>query len=289
MSLFAKEPPILAVDTANLAHRAYHANKHLSTGPDKRPTGHVYGAVRMILPLVKKWTRGGKKPEIWWALEGRPTRRRKLYPEYKANRKRNYNPYPDVRRLILRMPGQAYYHPSLEADDLLSVMTHPELRGNRDIVLVTTDRDLWQMVGRPGVKVWCKDHVVNVAEMVATFGVSHQALSLVKALFGDVTDNIPPAFPGMRHNPLLTIINDHEICNPTKFREHLSELPVQTKERISENWKVLERNWGLVKLARRPTPKIRVAAGPSDPSRLIAYLESFQCKSLYDSVRELWP
>ena len=72
-------------------------------------------------------------------------------------------------------------------------------------------------------------------------------------------------------------------------REHLSELPTQTQDRIVENWKGLERNWHLVKLATKPTPKIRVSDGPKTAARLVAYLETFQCKSLYDSVQELWP
>jgi DNA polymerase-1 len=291
MSLFAKEPPILAVDVANLAHRAYHANKHLSIGSGERakPTGHVYGMVKMLLPLVKRFSRGDKLPTLWWALEGRATRRREIYPEYKAGRKRNFDPYPDVRKLVLRMPGQAFFHPRLEADDLLAVMAHPDTRKDREVIVVTTDRDLWQFVGRPGVKVWCKDHVVQSAEMVATFGVYHcRSLALVKALFGDTTDNIPPAFPGMKHGPLLSLINEKTLASPETLWEHLegTPLPPKIRDRMQAEWPTLERNWKLVKLRSKHAYELH--EGPSTPDKLINYLEGFQCRSLYDAVKVLW-
>jgi 5'-3' exonuclease len=292
MTLFAKDPPILAVDVANIAHRAYHANKHLSigSGEDEKPTGHVYGAVKILLPLIKKYTKGGKQPELWWALEGSPKRRQKIYPEYKANRQRNFEPYPDVRKLVLRFPGVAFHHPRLEADDLLAVMTHPGMRGKRDIVLVTTDRDLWQFVGHPGIKVWCKDHVVNPVEMVATFGVnSWRSVALVKALFGDTTDNVPPAFKGMRHKPMLDLINEREIQDPADLKACLHELPEKAQERIEKGWEALERNWRLVKLVADPRMELRSRKGPGTPDKLVAYLEQFACKSLYEPVKELWP
>ncbi len=292
MTLFAKDPPILAVDVANIAHRAYHANKHLSigSGDDARPTGHVYGSVKILLPLIKRYTKKGKQPELWWALEGSPERRQKIYPEYKAGRERNFEPYPEVRKLVLRFPGRAFYHPKLEADDMLALMTHRGMRGKRDIVLVTTDRDLWQFVGHAGIKVWCKDHVVQTAEMVATFGVhTWRSVAMAKALFGDTTDNVPPAFKGMRHKPMLDLINEQEICSPADLKHHLHELPEKAQERIEKEWDNLERNWRLVKLVANPNMKIRDRQGPDTPDRLVSYLETFKCKSLYEPVRELWP
>lgn len=291
MGLFSTDPPILAVDVANMAHRAYHANKHLSigSGADEQPTGHVYGSVKILLPLIKKFSKGGRLPTLWWALEGSPARRQEIYPEYKANRERNFEPYPEVRQLTLKFPGRAFYHPRLEADDVLAVMTHPDVRGKtQDIVLVTMDRDLWQFVGRPHVKVWYKDHVVQVAEMVARFGVYHcRSVALVKALFGDTTDNVPPAFPGLKHQPLLNLINEHEIFNPAAFQAHVEELPSKAADRIVAEWETLERNWKLVKLPSKARG-LRTKDGPANPDALVAYLEQFKCKSLYDPVRVLW-
>jgi 5'-3' exonuclease len=291
MSLFAKDPPILAVDVANLAHRAYHANKHLSigSGDDKQPTGHVYGSVKILLPLIKRFTKKGEMPTLWWALEGKPTRRQKIYPGYKAGRERDFEPYPAVRKLVLRMPGRAFYGSVMEADDILAMMTHKDTRGTRDLVMFTGDQDLWQFIGRPGVKVWAKDHVVQMAEVVAKFGVhTPRSLALAKALFGDTSDKVPPAFPSMKHKPLLDLINEREIFTPEAFRRHLVELPEKMQARIKKLWPDLERNWRLVKLTSKLNPNVKVKEGPDSPDRLVAYLEQFKCKSLYDPARELW-
>lgn len=291
MALFSKGPPILAIDVANLAHRAYHANKHLSigSGDNRQPTGHVYGSVKILLPLIKRWAKAGCLPELWWALEGKPTRRKKIYPGYKSGRDRDFEPYPEVRKLVLRMPGRAFYHPGLEADDLLALMTHEGMRGKRSIILVTTDRDLWQFVGHSCVKVWCKDHVVQTAEMVAEFGVhSRKSVALAKALFGDTTDKVPPAFKRMKHQPILDLINKHEIRSPVGIGEYLEELPEKTRRRIEKEWDNLERNWQLVKLWADTQLEIKHQKGPTNPDRLVSYLERYKCKSLYEPVKGLW-
>jgi len=291
MTLFQRDPPILAVDVANIAHRAYHANKHLSigSGDDKKPTGHVYGSVKILLAVIKKFTKRDKRPELWWALEGSPERRQKIFPGYKAGRERNFEPYPEVRKLVLRFPGRAFYHPKLEADDMLALMTHRGVRGKHDVVLVTGDQDLWQFVGRAGIKVYAKDHTISTAEMVAKFGVhTSKSVALVKALFGDTSDKIPPAFPGMKHKPLLDLINEYEIRSPLGLYGNMEELPEKVQARMKELWDDLERNWKLVNLVADPNTKFKTRQGPTSPDRLVAYLEQFRCKSLYDPVKELW-
>lgn len=292
MSLFAKDPPILAVDVANIAHRAYHANKHLSIGPKgkEKPTGHVYGSVKILLSLFKKYSKNDKHPVLWWALEGSPERRQRIYPGYKSGRERDFEPYPEVRKLVLRFPGRAFYHPQLEADDMLALMTHEGMRGKRDIVLVTGDQDLWQFVGQAGVKVYAKDHAVSTAEVVAKFGVnSPRAVALAKALFGDTSDKVPPAFPGMKHKPLLDLINEQEIAHPRDLMANLDALPEKMAARIRKEKGDLARNWKLVKLWANLDLKLKTREGPDSPDRLVSYLEAFKCKSLYDAVKELWP
>jgi len=292
MTLFASPPPIVAIDVANLAHRAYHANKHLSIKDDKGvsiKTGHVYGSVKILLGLVKRWTKGGKPPELWFALEGKPTRRLKLYPDYKGNREpREFEPYPGVRKAVLRLPGRAYYNPNMEADDILAMLAHPDTRGQRDIILVTTDRDLWKFVGAPHVKIWCKDHFVSTMELAATFGVEdRRAVPLSKALFGDSTDNIKPAVPKMRKQPVLDLINSAGLRTIKQFELALDQLPDRYQERLQAHWTDLTRNWEVVKLPSKPKP-MRVAEGPTDSTNIVKYLETYKCRSLYDAVKELW-
>lgn len=286
--MFSPGPCILAVDVANLAHRAYHANKHLKTWGGK-PSGHVYGSAKMLLALVDKFTRRGTRPELWFALDGRPVHRLKLYPEYKGNRgEREFEPVPAVDKLVRYFPGTVYSESQLEADDILSILTHKSYRENKELILVTTDRDLWRNVGRSGVRVYAKDHFVDQREMVATFGVSdRRAVTLVKAFFGDSSDNVKPAVPRMRKKPVLDVINEHRLRTLDDVKAHLSEFPSGIQIKLQEHWKDLRRNWRVVRLPLKPRD-LNSSQGPKTPDKLVAYLERYQCKSLLEPAEKLW-
>lgn len=286
--MFGAKPCILAVDVANLAHRAYHANKHLKTRSGTR-SGHVYGSAKVLLGLITKFTRGGKAPKLWFALDGRPTRRLKLYPDYKGNRgEREFEPVPDVVKLVRCFPGVVFEHDALEADDILSILTHKSYRKGRDLILFTTDRDLWRNVGRSGVKVYARDHFVDPLELIATFGVKdRRAVTLVKALFGDSSDNVKPAVPRMRKKPVLDVINAHGLRTLDDVQNHLSDFPANIQTKLTEHWDDLARNWKVVRLPLKPRPMTR-SKGPKTAEELVAFLESFQCKSLLEPAEKLW-
>ena len=284
--LFGREPTILAWDVANLAWRSYHKFKHLSRR-DGHPSGHIFGATRTILALVKKQP---EIPILWFALEGQPTRRRKIFPAYKANRpERNFNPVAEVEELVKLMPGTTFFHADLEADDLLAQMTHPELRGSKQIMLVTGDYDLWKYAGKPGVTVWAKDHAVDPIEIAAIFGVTTgKCVPLIKALFGDTSDNLPSASHQTRQQEIRELIEKRGLTNPKELRACLSELPSKIQVRLEKDWDTLKRNWQVVKLSNKRDPTVKRQKGPESPEPLVEYLRKYECKSLYEEVTRLW-
>jgi DNA polymerase-1 len=284
--LFGRETPILAWDVANLAWRSYNKFKHL-TRKDKHPSGHVFGVTRSILAMVKKQP---ERPVLWFALEGYSSRRRRIFPEYKANRqKRNFDPVAEIEALVKLMPGVTFYHPGLEADDLLAMMTNPELRGSKPVTLVTGDHDLWKFVGKPGVTVWNKDHAVDPIEVAATFGVSRgKCITLIKALFGDTSDNIPSASHQTRQQEIRDLVEELGLTNLKQLRASLSKLSSKVRTRLENDWDTLDRNWKVVKLSTKVDPKVTRQAGPKTPGPLIEYLRGFECRSLYEEVKRLW-
>jgi 5'-3' exonuclease len=284
--LFGRETPILAWDVANLAWRSYHRFKHL-TRRDEHPSGHVFGATRTILAMVKKQP---ENPILWFALEGYSTLRRKIFPGYKANRqKRNFDPTSEIEGLVKLFPGVTFYHPGLEADDLLAMMTNPELRGTKPITLITGDHDLWKFSGKPKVTVWNKDHAVDPIEIAATFGVTTGAcVPLIKALFGDESDNLPSASKQTRQQEIRELVEKNRLTNPKQLRSCLSELSVKVRVRLEKDWDTLRRNWQVVKLSTQVDPKVIRQEGPGSPDALVEYLREFECKSLYEEVRRLW-
>jgi 5'-3' exonuclease len=297
MTFFSQPSRILAIDVSNLAHRCYHRFKHLSIPNDnyedgQRPTGHIFGVTNSLLSMWRKHTVGDHTPIFWFAVDREPTRRLRLYPDYKGNRpERSFEPVPEVEQLVRRFPGVTMEHPNLEADDIMACMAHPSYREDRYVVLVTNDRDLWKFVGRRSVGVWLKDHIVEVAEVEAEFGVTNpKAIPLVKSLFGDETDNIKPAVPRVRRAPILNLIEQRSVTTLEQFKaEVVPHLPQNIYDRFRENWGRLKRNWEVVKLPSKPLKGITKHLGPKNPKPLVKLLQEFRCKSLYEKVEALWP
>lgn len=275
--------PILAVDVYNLAHRALNAYSNLTA--EGKPSGHVYGFVRMLLSYCKKHG----THDVWYALEGIPEARKKLLPEYKANRPHNHSKLLDeIRELVYLLPGQVWYNPGLEADDILAMMTHKEKRGDRPLIIVTSDRDLYQFVGRDGVMVYNKDHIVDEVEVRANFDVAPRSVALVKAVFGDTGDNVKPAIPFLKRAPVLEFIENKQLKTIDDLREHCNELPPAIHSKIDEHWKDIDRNWKVVKLRTKFVTGTTITPGPKSPLRLLNFLKKFHVKSLYEPVKELW-
>lgn len=129
-----------------------------------------------------------------------PTFRAELFSEYKATRK----PMPDdlraqdpiIRELIARMEIPTLECPGYEADDILGTISRACEEGGREALLVTGDRDSFQLAGphttilytRKGISDTCRVTPDYVQE---TYGVTPAQLIDVKSLMGDTSDNIP--------------------------------------------------------------------------------------------------
>jgi DNA polymerase-1 len=284
-SLFGRQAPILAWDVANLAWRCYHKFKNL-TWKDN-PSGHVFGATRTILALYKKQP---VPPILWFALEGRSEKRLKIFPDYKANRpQRNFNPIADIEKLVRLMPGVVFHHPKWEADDLLAMMTNKKVRNDKPIIIVTGDHDLWKYVGKAGVTVWNKDHAVDPIEISSIFGVTKGGcIPLIKALFGDPSDNLPPASKQTRQQEIRDLIEEKGLTNLKQLRASLPDLSPKVSARLEKDWEIVQRNWKVVKLSSKLNSEVQQYKGPKSYEPLVEYLRKFGCKSLYEEIKLLW-
>ncbi|MEP7028929.1 MAG: DNA polymerase I, partial [Candidatus Eisenbacteria bacterium] len=157
-----------------------------------------------------------EKPDYWalaWDSE-LPTRRHVSYPEYKAHRP----PMPEdlVRQLpqiqsVARALGLPVIEvPGTEADDVMATLTRRAVAEDMDVVLVTNDKDLQQLV-TPHVTVLApggggKDDVwMDEAAVQAKWGVPPSGLRDVLALMGDSSDNIP-GVPGVGEKTAVDLI-----------------------------------------------------------------------------------
>ena len=286
-SLFAPERPILAFDVSNLAYRAFYARGYNGLTCNSKPSGHVFGSFKMIVSAIKH-IYPKQNPEIWFALDGCPKQRLKLYPQYKEGRiKPSFNPIPDVLDLIRLIPGKIMSHPNLEADDILALMTR--LKKKRQLTIITGDTDLWQFVGCKKTRIWCKDHVVDPIEIKAKFLVdSPKQIALIKALFGDSSDHIKPAVPHLKRKPIIELINKFNLTTPTELLDCIkTNLNNKIGKLVLNHEHQLRLQYKIVKLRTSSKKEISIIINNEQQQtteKLKKFLLKWKCKSLVDDL-----
>ena len=185
-------PVLFLIDGNSQMYRAYHAIRGL-TGPDGRSTNAVYGFVTMLRKLL-----ADQEPELIacaFDLAG-PTFRSTLAADYKANRPAMpgdlAEQIPWVHEACEAMGVPIVSCQGFEADDVIGTVTERALRDGYSVVVVTGDKDLFQLV-RDGVRVFNpRDEGTwyDADSVKEKFGVSPDRVVDVLALTGDSIDNI---------------------------------------------------------------------------------------------------
>jgi DNA polymerase-1 len=180
------------IDGNSQMYRAYHAIRGL-TGPDGRSTNAVYGFVTMLRKLV-----ADQRPELIacaFDLAG-PTFRSSLAADYKANRPPMpadlAEQIPYVHRACEALGVPILSCEGFEADDVIGTVTERATREGYHVVIVTGDKDLFQLV-HDGVRVFNpRDEGTwyDADGVKEKFGVPPGLVVDVLALTGDPVDNI---------------------------------------------------------------------------------------------------
>src|SRR2546425_3864013 len=184
------------VDGHSHLFRAYHAVGYLSTSKGV-PSHAVLILSTMLWKLIRE-----EQPEylgIAWDPVG-PTFRDALFAEYKATRAAMPDDLarqlPYVRRLVEALRTPAVEVPGYEADDALATLVVRALEHDVEVVIVTGDKDLLQLVG-PRVRVLSvsgrtgEPVLYDEAKVRERWGVEPAQIPEVLALMGDAIDNIP--------------------------------------------------------------------------------------------------
>jgi len=188
----AGKPAIFLLDGNSLLYRSYYAIRSL-TSPSGFPTNAVYGFLLTLRKLIAE-----EKPGylgVVFDLKG-PTVRHKIDERYKAQRK----PMPDdlqvqvpVLKDILRAYNIPLFEfPEYEADDVLgSLVKKASARGFLSVI-VSTDKDLLQLVDND-VRVYnpAKELLLDEEAVEEALGVKPGQVIDLLSLSGDASDNVP--------------------------------------------------------------------------------------------------
>ncbi|MFV2082283.1 MAG: 5'-3' exonuclease H3TH domain-containing protein, partial [bacterium] len=183
---------LFLIDGSSYIYRAYHAIRGLST-KEGFPTNAIFGFTNMLLKVLRE-----QEPNyVAMVLDSPgPTHRHEIFPDYKANRP----PMPDdlkvqiprIEDLTRAFNIAALRLDGYEADDIIATLVDKFAEEVDDIVIVSSDKDLMQLVS-PGVRMLdtMKDRWIGTNEVKERFGVDPEYVPDVLALMGDSSDNVP--------------------------------------------------------------------------------------------------
>ena len=230
---------LFILDGPGFLFRAYHAIPFLSTSKGV-PSHAVFGMSTMLWKLLRE-----DNPEYFavaWDPPG-PTFREEKFAAYKETR----SPTPDdlrtqiplVKTLFeaLRLPLLEV--PGFEADDVLGTVVDRTRELPLDLVLVTSDKDMLQLVS-PRVRVFSTtgrggDRVIfDEAAVKAKWGVEPAQIPDILALMGDSIDNIP-GVPGVGEKTAAKLIG--QFGGVARLYENLSLVPGKLRETLAANRK----------------------------------------------------
>src|SRR5680860_207096 len=227
---------LLLLDGHSLAYRAFYA---LPTDLSTRAgtvTNAVYGFTSMLVKVL-----ADEKPDhIAVAFDTpAPTFRDEMDPEYKAGRKETPQVFsaqlPLIREVLDTLKIQVLEEEGVEADDVIATLAQQAAADGLDVVVVTGDRDTYQLVHDPHLKVLynrrgVSDYVLyDEAGIFERCGVTPAQYVDYAALRGDTSDNLP-GVPGIGEKTAAKLLNAYGDLEG--IFEHLDDLPPKQRENL---------------------------------------------------------
>ncbi len=230
---------IILVDGSSWLYRAFHALPRL-TSPDGQPTGAILGMGNMLQKLLKEYD--PEQIAVIFDPRGK-TFRHELYADYKANRppvppelSAQFEPLCELIDILglprLQIAG-------VEADDVIATLASQAVELDREVLVVSGDKDLAQMVNdKVRMLDTMKDALYDSQAIMDKYAVHPEQIVDWLALMGDSSDNVP-GIPGvgaktaakwLASYQTLDAIVEHadEIKGKIgeKLRAHLEQLPL---------------------------------------------------------------
>jgi DNA polymerase-1 len=283
----------MLIDGNSLTYRAFHALPTDLVTASGQVTNAVYGFTSMFINLVRD-----HRPDAVAVAFDRPepTFRHEQNPEYKAQREAA----PDilkqqmalVRQVVDTLGVTAIEQPGVEADDIIATLaTLAKGRGD-DVIIVTGDRDAYQLVEDPHVKVLYNKRGVSdyalydEAGIQERTGVHPRDYVQYAALRGDPSDNLP-GVPGVGEKTAAKLVNAYGGLDG--IFAHTADQTPKLRQNLEEHESQARRNVRLMELVRDvdlPVGLDELGYPNPDTDELRSLFDFLEFRTLYDRLAE---
>ena len=284
---------VLIVDGLNTFLRVFSVIP--TTNDDGIHVGGIVGFLRSLGHTINMFS--PTRTIVVFDGKGGSTRRRKIYPEYKQNRRTKYrvnrsydfaSQEDEKQNMIMQIQRTVEYldtlpltvlsYDNIEADDTIGYLCKQVFTHSKQVVVMSTDKDFIQLTD-DRIKIWSptKKKIYNEDAVFEKFGITAQNYIWYRVLDGDKSDNIN----GVRGLGLKTIrkklpfLCENEICNIDKVIDVLPE----SSDIIDRNYKLMQ----LSDVDISGSTKSKIIDKVSEPiNRLVKY--KFQTMFLEDKL-----
>lgn len=288
---------LMALDGNSLAYRAFFALPEDMSNASGQATNAIYGFTTMLFSLIRD-----HKPDGVVVVFDRPepTFRHEAIPEYKAQRDRApeilLQQLGIIRELLDALGVKWTEMAGFEGDDLIATMATKASQDGHDVIIVTGDRDSYQLVKDPHVRVLYNKRGVSdyalydEAGILERTGVTPEQYADYAALRGDPSDNLD-GVPGVGEKTAAKLISQYG--NIASVIAAANEQTPKLKANLLEHGDRVIRNAKMMLLKRdvpfdldlhglTPQPDIAAAA------RMFDFLEfKTMSKRLADTVKTM--
>jgi DNA polymerase I len=244
--------PLLLIDGNSLTYRAFFALPTDLTTASGQVTNAVFGFTSMLINLMRDH---GHRRMVVAFDRPEPTFRHAQVSDYKAGR----SAAPDilrqqmglVREVVETLGIRTLDLAGYEADDIIATLATEARDAGLDVIVVTGDRDVYQLVEDPHVKVLynrrgVSDYVLyDEAGIEERTGVTPALYRQYAALRGDPSDNLP-GVPGVGEKTAAKLINSYGGIDG--IFEHLDDQTPKLRASLAEHEAQVRSNAEVMKL-----------------------------------------
>jgi DNA polymerase-1 len=286
-------PQLFLIDGNSLVYRAFFALPESISTSKGQPTNAIFGFASMLVKIISEY--GANPTLVVW--DAGMSGREEVYDEYKAGRRDRPDllaeQWPHMHPLVDAFGYRNVKVPGYEADDVIATLAGKARERGLDVMVVTGDRDLFQLV-EPGVRVMATGRGITDTKIydrdavVDRYGIPPAQIPDFVGLKGDTSDNIPgvPGIGEKTASQLLQewgsldgVLDNIESISGAKRKQNLSEHAEDA--RISKQLATAVRDVDVADIDLE-----HVAAGDPDRSRLRETFREFELRAPLERLEE---